>query len=94
MAQEMNLFDGDMVEVADMVNHPPHYQSDAGLEVIDVIKAFTNGIEGIEAVCTANVIKYICRWKKKNGIEDLRKASWYLDKLIEEVNHVDEHNKM
>lgn len=70
---------------ADMVNHPPHYQSDSGLEVIKVIEAFTEGLEGIEAVCTANIIKYVCRWKKKNGLEDLKKAQWYLDKLIESV---------
>lgn len=69
----------------DMVNHPPHYQSDSGLEVIKVIEAFTEGLEGIEAVCTANIIKYVCRWKKKNGLEDLKKAQWYLDKLIESV---------
>lgn len=53
----------------DMVNNPQHYQSENGLEVID-------------AVCTANVIKYICRWNKKNGIEDLKKAEWYLQRLI------------
>lgn len=69
----------------DMVNHPPHYQSNSGIETIDVIKAFTEGLSGIEAVCTANVIKYICRWKSKNGLEDLNKAKWYLDRLIAEV---------
>lgn len=66
----------------DNVNHPQHYISANGLETIDVIEAWTDGLEGIEAVCTANVIKYISRWKKKNGIEDLEKARWYLDKLI------------
>lgn len=65
-----------------MVSHPSHYQSNTGLEVIDAIKAFTEGLQGIEAVDTANVIKYICRWKKKNGIQDLRKAMWYLQHLI------------
>lgn len=66
----------------DNVNHPDHYISESGLETIDVIKAFTGNCVGIEAVCTANVIKYICRWKKKNGIEDLKKAEWYLNYLI------------
>lgn len=66
----------------DMVNHPPHYISGNGLETIDVIEAFTADLEGIEAVCTANIIKYICRWKHKNGIQDLEKAQWYLKKLI------------
>ncbi len=68
-----------------MVSHPPHYQSNTGLEVIDVIEAFTDGLNGIEATDTGNVIKYICRWKSKNGLQDLEKARWYLDHLI---NHV------
>ena len=71
-----------MEEKVDYVNHPPHYQSKKGLEVIDVIESFTDGLEGIEAADTANVIKYICRWKGKNGIEDLKKAEWYLKHLI------------
>ena len=66
----------------DVVNHPSHYQSDSGLEVIDVIEAFTADLQGTEAVCTANALKYICRWKKKNGLEDLKKAQWYLNRLI------------
>lgn len=69
-----------------IVSHPPHYQSKAGLECIDVIEAFTSELKGIEAVCTANVIKYICRWKNKNGLQDLNKAEWYLKKLI---NHIE-----
>lgn len=69
----------------DMVAHPPHYQSETGLEVIDVVKAFTSDLKGIEATDTGNIIKYICRWKRKNGIEDLNKAKWYLDHLINEV---------
>lgn len=67
------------------VNHPNHYQSETGLEVIDVIDAFTDGLDGVEAFDTGNIIKYICRWKKKNGIEDLEKAKWYLENLIKEV---------
>lgn len=69
----------------DMVNHPDHYKTTSGLETIDVIKAFTENCVGIEAVCTANVIKYVCRWKKKNGLEDLKKAEWYLQYLIRNV---------
>jgi len=69
----------------DMVNSPPHYQTGCGLETIDVIAAFTDDLCGIEAVCTGNVLKYMCRWKKKNGIEDLKKAQWYLNRLIQEV---------
>lgn len=68
----------------DNVNHPSHYMSCTGLETIDVIEAFTSDLTGMDAVCTANVIKYICRWKHKNGIEDLEKAQWYLNRLIED----------
>lgn len=69
-----------------MVSHPSHYQSKNGLEVIDVIEAFTADLSGIEATDTGNVIKYICRWKSKNGLQDLKKAMWYLQHLI---NHVE-----
>lgn len=68
-----------------MVSHPPHYQSETGLEVIDVIEAFTADLKGIEATDTGNVIKYICRWKGKNGLQDLKKAMWYLQHLINRV---------
>ena len=71
----------------DMVNHPPHYQSSNGIEVIDVIEAFTNTLVGIEATDTGNVLKYMCRWKYKNGLQDLEKAQWYLNHLI---NHIKE----
>lgn len=72
----------DYKSVDRMVSHPSHYQSKNGIEVIDVIEAFTDGLEGIEAVCTANAIKYLCRWSKKNGVQDLEKAIWYLQHLI------------
>lgn len=65
-----------------MVSHPSHYQSKNGIEVIDVIEAFTEDLEGIEAICTGNAIKYLCRWKNKNGVQDLEKAMWYLQHLI------------
>lgn len=70
-------------EETDNVNHPAHYQSRQGIEVIDVIGAFTEDLRGMEAVCTANALKYTCRWKHKNGVEDLKKAVWYLNKLID-----------
>lgn len=89
MAQDLvrNIIkDGENYESEDKnVSHPSHYQSDNGIEVIDVIEAFTKGLEGIEATDTGNVIKYICRWKNKNGTQDLEKAMWYLQHLL---NHV------
>lgn len=69
----------------DLVNHPSHYKTESGIETIDVIEAFTKGLEGIEATDTGNIIKYICRWKKKNGLQDLKKAQWYLNHLINKV---------
>lgn len=69
--------------MTDTVNHPAHY-TQGGIECIEAIKAATVGLEGIEAVCMGNAIKYIWRWKQKNGIEDLKKAIWYINKLIEE----------
>ena len=70
----------------DMVNHPPHYEGK--VECIDALESATAGLEGIEAVDTANAIKYICRWRHKNGKQDLKKAIWYLQHLI---NHLEEN---
>jgi hypothetical protein len=70
--------------MADNVNHPSHY-TQGGIECIDALKAATAGLEGIEAVCTANAIKYLWRWKHKNGVEDIDKAIWYLERLRKEV---------
>lgn len=66
---------------SDNIN-PQHYKSSSGLETIEVIDAFTEDLTGSEAVCTANILKYVCRWKKKNGVEDLKKARWYINHLI------------
>lgn len=74
----------------DMVNHPKHYKSSSGLEAIDVIEAFTEDLKGIEATDTGNIIKYILRWKDKNGIEDLKKIIWYTNHLI---NHLEKEGK-
>lgn len=71
----------------DLVNHPEHYKAKNGLEAIDMIAAFTEGLQGMEAVCTANALKYLCRWHKKNGVEDLKKAKWYIEYLINMKEH-------
>lgn len=70
--------------VTDNVNHPKHY-TQGGIECIDAIKAATVGKSGIEAVCVANVVKYLWRYEEKNGVEDVKKARWYLERLIEEM---------
>ena len=77
----------------EMVHSPSHYQSSSGLEVKDVIKAFTEHLTGYQAVYTANVIKYICRWKKKDGLRDLKKAKEYVEYLIEEVEKEEKENE-
>lgn len=79
-----------MYETTDkMVSHPAHYMSETGLEVIDVLEAFTSDLKGIEAVDTANALKYLCRWSKKNGIQDLEKAMWYIQHLIDHLKNID-----
>lgn len=77
----------------DMVNHPDHYISENGLEAIDVIESFTYDLSGYEAVETGNVLKYMLRWKHKNGLEDLKKAQWYLNRLIENKEKEKEKEK-
>ena len=74
------------------VNHPAHYTAGT-VECIEAITAATVGLEGIEAVCTANVIKYLWRWKMKGGVTDLEKARWYLDRLITEKSKNAKPNK-
>ena len=64
-----------------MVEKPPHYTSGA-IECIDAIAAAVEELQGIEAFDTANAIKYLWRWKRKNGKQDLEKARWYVNHLI------------
>ena len=59
----------------DPVNHPTHYVNN-GIEVIDIIEAYNLGF------CDGNVLKYLLRWRNKDGMQDLRKAMWYLDRFI------------
>lgn len=66
--------------MSDMVNKPPHYTG--RIEAIDAIEVATAKLVGVEAFCTANALKYLWRWKAKNGVEDLQKARWYIDRLI------------
>ena len=72
--------------MADNVNKPPHYNQ-TGIECIDAIQAATG--DGYEYYLQGNILKYLWRYRYKNGIEDLRKAQWYLNKLIE-VNDADQ----
>jgi len=68
---------------ADMVNSPPHYNQ-TGIECIDAISAATGS--GYKYYLQGNIMKYLWRFDYKNKpVEDLEKARWYLDRLIEEV---------
>lgn len=79
-------------EHREQVNHPDHYQTETGLEVIDIIEAVTFDLKGVEAFNIGNVIKYICRYKKKNGLEDLKKAANYLDMTIKHIENLEKEN--
>lgn len=66
--------------MTDPVNQPQHYNA-GGIECIEAILAATN--EQAEGYLQGNIMKYIWRYRYKNGLEDLQKAQWYINKLIE-----------
>ena len=68
----------------DNVNCPKHYCK-GGVESIEFVKAAVSNLSGFEAVCVANIIKYMWRYKEKNGLEDVMKAGKYLEWLIKEI---------
>lgn len=68
----------------DNVNHPVHYNA-GNIEVIDAIEDWKLGFHD------GNVVKYVARHKHKNGIEDLKKARWYLNRLIQKMEKESEH---
>jgi hypothetical protein len=74
----------------DNVNHPSHYTS-SSIECIDAIKAQL-GAEGFRDYCQGNICKYVWRYKFKNGVEDLKKAAWYLQCLIGELELAEDNN--
>ena len=78
------------VKPIDMVNNPPHYNK-SDIECIDAIAAATS--EGYEYYLQGNIIKYLWRYRYKNGVQDLKKASWYLDKLIQRLGEEDDASR-
>ena len=68
----------------DNIIRPNHYASEKGFEVFDVQEAFIHELKGMSASYWCNIVKYILRFQKKNGVEDLKKAKYYLEKQIEE----------
>lgn len=67
--------------MTDNVNHPAHYET-GKFECIDVMVE-TQGVEATMDFCVCNALKYIYRHRKKNGVEDIKKADWYLKKYLE-----------
>ena len=75
----LKLFDED-----EKVNSPSHYTR-GEIEVIDIIKQLTQGYEPFEAYLVGNTIKYLARANfKENKQQDLEKAEWHINKLLEE----------
>ena len=68
-------------ELTDVVNHPSHYETGT-FECIDVMVE-TQGKEAVMQFCLCNAFKYLYRHNRKNGIEDIKKAKWYINKYIE-----------
>ena len=65
----------------DPVNSPSHYADGNGIECIEAIEASMT-VEEFKGFLKGNCQKYLWRYTKKNGAEDLKKAKWYLDRLI------------
>lgn len=67
----------------DLVNQPPHYNQ-GGIECVEAIKASMSP-EEFQGYLKGNAIKYLWRYRHKNGIQDLQKANWYNNRLIQEL---------
>lgn len=67
----------------DLVNQPPHYNQ-GGVECIEAIKASMSA-EEFQGYLKGNAIKYLWRYRHKNGVQDLQKANWYNTRLIQEL---------
>lgn len=83
---ENNLIGRKYMVSSDMVNSPAHY-TQGNIECIDAIEEAVADLVGMEAMCTGNAIKYLWRWKHKNGVEDLKKAKWYIERLIDGIDN-------
>ena len=76
--------------MGDKVNHPDHYQNIAGVEAIDILNDVVKDLPGTQAAMLWNTLKYLLRFQKKNGVEDLKKAQNYLQWLINDIEAVQE----
>ena len=75
--------------ISDKINNPNHYQGAFGLEAIDVVRNFAGNLTAVQGFYWGNTIKYMLRFQKKNGLEDLKKARKNLDWLIAELEAED-----
>lgn len=83
MRRETGALIGEGTVAEDKIKSPNHYKLEGlNCETIDVVKARL-GKEGFKAFCIGNVIKYVLRAEKKNGLEDYKKSRQYLDWIIE-----------
>lgn len=73
----------------DNINNPKHY-GQGDIECIDYIADFLSYDEYV-GYLRGNIAKYLHRWRYKNGLEDLKKAQWYLSRLIQEVEYGEDH---
>ena len=74
--------------MGDKVNHPNHYKNIAGVEAIDILNDVVKDLPGKQAAMLWNTLKYLLRFQKKNGLEDLKKAQNYLQYLIDDIETV------
>ena len=77
----------------ELVNHPDHYQNIAGVEAIDILNDVVQGLEPVPACMLWNCMKYLLRFKNKNGVQDLEKSRNYLNWLIESLKNDEAKNK-
>jgi len=68
--------------------NPNHYQRD-GMECIEAIEAAVQNLSGAEAYATGSAIKYLWRWKEKGGIDDLNKAKWFIQKMVDHLEEIE-----
>ena len=73
----------------DVVNHPTHY-TQGSVECIDAMKS-AFGTAELAAYCKIAAFKYIWRCERKNGVEDVKKAIWYMNKYLELAGDTDEN---
>jgi hypothetical protein len=84
MKEKQAMQQSDNVEMQDMVNHPAHYNK-TGIECIEAIKAMLGS--GFKYYLQGNIMKYLWRYRYKDGVQDLKKAQWYLTELIDVVEN-------